>query len=81
MTSKKNYEKFTVSGEKILEKIKEIIKNGNARKIIIKNQKEDILLDIPLTFGAIGIIIAPILAAVGTITALVTKCTIIIEKK
>jgi hypothetical protein len=79
MTNKK--EEFKVSGEELVEKIKEIIKEGNARRIIIKNEEGESVVEFPLTVGAIGALIAPILAAVGAIAALITKCTIIVEKK
>ena len=79
MTNKK--EEFKISGEDITEKIKEIIKEGNARKIIIKNEKGESVAEFPLTVGAIGTLIAPILAAVGAMAALLTKCTIVVEKK
>jgi hypothetical protein len=83
MTQKDNsyQESFKVSGDEILSKIKEIIKEGNARRIIIKNEKDETIMEFPLTVGAIGIVLAPIFAAVGTLTALATKCTIIVEKK
>jgi len=71
MTNKK--EEFKVSGEELVEKIKEIIKEGNARKIIIKNENGESVAEFPLTVGAIGALIAPILAAVGSIAALLTK--------
>lgn len=79
MTNKK--EEFKVSGEEIVEKIKKIIKEGNARRIIIKNEDGESVAEFPLTVGAVGALIAPILAAVGAIAALLTKCTIIVEKK
>ena len=79
MTNKK--EEFKVSGEGIVEKIKEIIKEGNARRIIIKNEDGESVAEFPLTVGAVGALIAPILAAVGAIAALLTKCTIVVEKK
>jgi len=79
MANKK--EEFKVSGEEIIEKIKKIIKEGNARKIIIKNEKDEIVAEFPLTVGAVGALIAPILAAIGAIAALLTKCTIVVEKK
>ena len=79
MTNKK--EEFKVSGEDISEKIKEIIKEGNARRIIIKNEDGESVAEFPLTMGAVGALIAPILAAVGAIAALLTKCTIVVEKK
>ena len=79
MTNRK--EEFRVSGEELVEKIKEIIKEGNARKIIIKNEDGESVVEFPLTVGAIGALIAPILAAVGAIAALLIKCTIVVEKK
>ncbi|HZK41191.1 MAG TPA: DUF4342 domain-containing protein [Atribacterota bacterium] len=79
MTNKK--EEFKVSGEDIFEKIKEIIKEGNARRIIIKNEDGESVAEFPLTVGAVGALVAPILAAVGAIAALLTKCTIVVEKK
>jgi hypothetical protein len=74
-------ETFRVSGDEILEKVKEIIKEGNARRIIIKNEKEETIMEFPLTIGAIGVVLAPIFAAVGTLAALVTSCTIEVEKR
>lgn len=74
-------ESYTVSGEKIVEKVKEIIHEGNVRKIIIKNEKDEVIAEFPLTAGAVGVLLAPVLAAVGAIAALVTKCTIVVEKK
>lgn len=74
-------ESFKVSGSEIVEKIKQIIKEGNARRIIIKNEKGDTVMEFPVTAGVLGIVIAPILAAVGAIAALVTNATIIVVKK
>ena len=76
-----NQESFKVSGEELLSKIKEIIKEGNARRVIIKNEKEETIIEFPLTIGAIGVVLAPVFAAVGAIAALVTDCTIVVEKK
>jgi hypothetical protein len=83
MTDKEhsNHESFKVTGDELLSKVKEIIKEGNARKIIIKNEKEEIIMEFPLTIGAIGVVLAPVFAAVGAIAALATDCTIIVEKK
>jgi hypothetical protein len=78
---KSNHESFKVSGDEIMAKVKEIIKEGNARRIIIKNEKEEIIMEFPLTIGAIGVVLAPIFAAVGALTALATHCTIIVEKR
>ncbi len=74
-------EEFKVSGEELLAKIKALIKEGNIRRIIIKNEKGETLIEIPLTYAVVGAVIAPVLAAVGAIAALVAKCTIIVEKK
>lgn len=74
-------EEFKVSGDRLVEKIKELIKEGNIRRIIIKNEKGKTVFEIPLTFAVIGTAIAPILAAVGAFAALVTNCTIVVERK
>lgn len=74
-------EEFKVSGEELLAKIKELIKEGNIRRIIIKNEKSETLVEIPLSYAVVGALLAPTLAAVGAIAALVTKCTIVVEKK
>ncbi|MDP4224167.1 MAG: DUF4342 domain-containing protein [Bacteroidota bacterium] len=78
---KSNQESFKVSGDEILSKIKEIIREGNARKVIIKNEKDEIIMEFPLTIGAIGVVLAPLFAAVGAIAALATDCTIVVEKR
>jgi hypothetical protein len=78
---KTNQEYFKVSGDELLSKVKEIIKEGNATRIIIKNENDEIILEFPLTVGAIGVVLAPIFAAVGTLAALATHCTIIVEKR
>jgi len=83
MTHKENsdQESFKVSGDEILTKVKEIIKEGNARRIIIKNDKDETIIEFPLTIGAIGVVLAPIYAAIGTLAALAMDCTIVVEKK
>jgi hypothetical protein len=82
MTDKEhsNHESFKVTGDELLSRIKEIIKEGNARKVIIKNEKEETIMEFPLTIGAIGVVLAPVFAAVGAIAALATDCTIVVEK-
>ena len=72
-------EEFKVSGEGLLEKIKELVHEGNIRRIIIKDKEDRILIDIPLTIGVIGALVAPQLAALGAIAALVTEATIVVE--
>jgi len=79
MVTKK--EEFTISGDKIVEKVKEVINEGNARRIIIKNEKGEVVAEFPLTAGAVGVLFAPALAALGAIAALLTKCTLVVERK
>jgi len=78
---KKSQEEFKVSGDELLAKIKELIKEGNIRRIILKNEKNEEIMEIPLTFAVVGAVLAPVLAAVGAMAALLTKCTIIVERK
>jgi hypothetical protein len=79
--SKENQTEFEVSGDKLVAKIKELIKEGNARRIIIKNEQGESVLEIPLTLGVVGTALVPVLAAVGALTALLTHCTIVVVKK
>lgn len=74
------HEEFTINGGEIIDKIKALIHQGNIRRIIIKNENGDTLVEIPLTLGLVGAALLPILAAVGAIGALVAKMTIVIEK-
>ena len=74
-------EEFKVSGGKIVDKIKELIKEGNVRRIIIINEKGETLMELPLTFAVVGTALAPVLAAVGALAALIANCTIIVERK
>jgi hypothetical protein len=78
---KKKTDEFRINGDELISKIKKIISEGNARRIIIKNEKDEIIMELPLTIGAVGALVAPALAAVGALAALLTKCTIIVEKK
>jgi len=80
MTDKKTTEEFNVNGEELLAKVKALINEGNIRRIIIKDVSGKTLVELPVTIGVVGVILAPALAAVGTIAALVTKCTIVVER-
>jgi hypothetical protein len=73
-------EEFKVNGSEIIDKIKELIHEGNIRRIIIKNEEGKTLIEIPLTLGVVGAAFVPVLAAVGAIAALVAKMTIVVEK-
>ena len=76
----KNTEEFVLNGEEVLAKIKELINEGNIRRIIIKDMKDKTLIEIPLTVGVVVAVLAPVLAAIGALAAIVTKCKIIVEK-
>ncbi|MBA7559881.1 hypothetical protein ES708_01499 [subsurface metagenome] len=79
--TKKNKEEFEVKGEDLLKKIKELIKEGNIRKITIKSEEGKTLIQIPLTLGVVGAILLPVWAAIGAIAAIVTKATISVERE
>jgi hypothetical protein len=78
--SKTKFEEFRVNGGEILNKVKEVIHQGNVRRIILKDEHGKTFLEIPLTVGVVGAIVAPILAAVGAIAALASNLTIVVEK-
>jgi hypothetical protein len=77
---KTNQESFKVTGDELLSRIKEIYKEGKARKVIIKNEKDETIMEFSLKMGAIGLVLAPQLAAIGAIAAMAKDWTIIIEK-
>ncbi|KPJ68330.1 hypothetical protein AMJ44_06670 [candidate division WOR-1 bacterium DG_54_3] len=76
-----NKEEIRVKGEQLLGKVKEIVQEGNVRKITIKDKAGNVIIEFPLTIGVLGAVLAPFLAAVGAIAALVTECTISVERK
>jgi hypothetical protein len=73
-------EEFKVTGELLLSKVKEIINAGNVRRITIKNEQGQALLEIPLTIGVIGAVLLPVFAAIGAIAALALNYTIVVER-
>ncbi|MFN8400913.1 MAG: DUF4342 domain-containing protein [Anaerolineales bacterium] len=80
MNEKTRTEEFRVDGEKIVSKIKELLHEGNIRRVIIKDKEGKTLLEIPMTIGVVGALIAPQLAALGAIAALLTEATVVVEK-
>jgi len=72
-------EEYRVSGDALMEKVKELIHEGNIRRIIIKDKDDKTLLDIPLTIGVLGVLVAPQLAALGALAALVGDATVVVE--
>ncbi|HUJ49597.1 MAG TPA: DUF4342 domain-containing protein [Bryobacteraceae bacterium] len=76
----KFYEEFKIHGRDLVEKIKALVHEGNVRRIILKDEKGQTFLEIPLTVAAVGVIAAPILAAVGALAALVAHFTVVVER-
>lgn len=74
-------EEFSVSSDNLIERVKELLHEGNVTRIIVKNEKGNVLLEMPATVGVIGVVLAPWLAALGAIAALATNCTIVVEKR
>jgi hypothetical protein len=73
-------EEFHINGEELLAKIKKLVHEGNIRRISIKNKEGKTVMEIPMTFGVVGALIAPQLAAIGAIAALLTEATVVVEK-
>ncbi|MEJ2077802.1 MAG: DUF4342 domain-containing protein [Acidobacteriota bacterium] len=73
-------EDFKFTGENLLAKIKELVHEGNIRRVIIKNEEGRVLIDLPLSLGVVGTILAPQLAAIGAVAALITQGTITVER-
>ena len=76
-----NKEEFEVKGKELVEKVKQVVHEGNVRQVIIKNENKETIVEFPLTVGVVGAVVAPMLAAVAAIAALVGKCTVEVEKK
>lgn len=74
-------ESFTINGEHLLRKVKELIKEGNIRKISIHDKAGKELMSFPLTIGVVGTLIAPVLAALGALAAIIGECTITVERE
>ena len=78
MSNLKN--EFKVAGEELVKKVKELVHQGNIRKIIIKNDEGKVYLEIPVTIGVVGVLFAPVLAAIGALAALAANFTIQVIK-
>jgi hypothetical protein len=77
---KSRTEEFKLNGDEILNKLKELLHQGNIRRIILKDESGKTFMEIPLTVGVVGAIVIPVWAAIGAIAALVSKLTIVVEK-
>lgn len=77
-------EEFRVDGDQVIAKVKELVNEGNVRRLILKTDDGKTLIEVPLTFGVIGVglgvLLAPVLAAIGAIAALVTRLNIVVER-
>ena len=79
MSNRTFWQTIEVKGDDLLDKVKELIAEGNVRRVRIR-QKERTIVEFPLTIGVVGAVLAPVLAAVGAVAALVTECTIDVER-
>ncbi len=73
-------QEFSVSGDQLLARFKEIVHEGNIRRVTIKNEDGKTLIEIPLTLGVVGAALLPVFAAIGAVAALATRCTIVVER-
>ena len=80
MTDEPRSQEFTISGDEVVAKVKELIHEGNIRRLIIKNEDGRTMLEIPLTLGLVGAALLPVLAAIGAAAAIATRCTIVVER-
>jgi hypothetical protein len=74
-------EEFKISGDDIMAKLKKLVNEGNVRKIMVKDRKGKTIAEFPLTVGVVGVLVVPVLAAVGAIVALATDCVISVERE
>lgn len=74
-------EEFTVSADTLVDRVRELLHEGNVTRVIIKDVKGRVLLEIPATVGVIGVVLMPWLAALGVIAALATNCRIVVERR
>lgn len=74
-------EEFSVSSDDVVGKVRQLLHEGNVRRIIVKDEKGKTLLEIPLTLGVAGFILAPWMAALGVVAAMVTRATIVVERR
>jgi uncharacterized protein DUF4342 len=80
MTERTWWEKIETKGEEALEQLKRLIAEGNVRRVRIR-QKDHVVAEFPLTFGVVGVVLAPVVAAIGAVAALMTDCTIEVERQ
>ena len=74
-------EEFRITGEELLAKVKELVNEGNIRRLVIKNEDGETLIEVPVTLGVIGALLLPVWAAIGALAAVATHCTIVVERR
>lgn len=80
MTERTWWEKIETKGEEALEQLKRLIAEGNVRRVRIR-QKDHVIAEFPLTVGVVGVVLAPVVAAIGAVAALMTDCTIEVQRQ
>jgi hypothetical protein len=80
MNETKKTEEFKITGDQVLTKVKELVHEGNIRRITLKNEEGKTLIEIPLTLGVVGALLLPVWAAIGAVAALATHCSILVER-
>ncbi len=80
MTKETRTEELTIRGEELVATVKALVHEGNIRRIAVKDREGKVLIEIPLTLGVVGALFLPTLAALGALAALVTECTIVVER-
>ncbi len=81
LISKKQQQEFKVEGKKVVSKVKELIKEGNVRKITVKDNKGKVIMSIPVTVGVVGALLLPPLVVLGALVAMISECTITVDRK
>ena len=74
-------EEFSVAANDVLKRVEELIHEGNVTRIIVKDESGRQLIEIPVTVGFVGVLLAPWMAALGVIAAIATRCNIVVEKR
>jgi hypothetical protein len=80
-TTEPRTEEFRITGEELIAKTKELVNEGNIRRIVIKNEEGSTLIEVPVTLGVIGALLLPVWAAIGALAAVATNCTIVVERR
>jgi hypothetical protein len=80
MSKETRTEELTIRGEELVATVKELVHQGNIRRITIKNREGRVLIEVPLSLGVVGALLLPTLAALGALAAIVTECTIVVER-